>query len=311
MKSNDVVRFVKTVLVAASVIMIAGCMAMKHKAVSPMTIQGFSSPESVVMTEDCKRIFVSNMGDKLVHYAKDNDGFITEIGHDGMILNRNYLPKDGHLNSPKGMAIIKDTLYVADVDRVVGFDIKTREKVFDLDLSSEKSGFLNDLEVFNEQTLFLSATDIGKVYMITIGQDADSTSYKAIAHGIKGPNGLYYDKKADKLYVAGFGDGKQGNGELGVVEYKGGEHSYQSLTKPLGYLDGLARFDDDNLIFSDWVSFDKSGVLRVFNLKTGELSTRSLSEEVRGPADFLYVRKHGLMWMPKMLEGKVLVSEVK
>ena len=165
--------------------------------------------------------------------------------------------------------------------------------------------------MFNEHTLFLSASDVGKVYMISLGQDAVSTSYKLIAEGIKGPNGLYYDKKADKLYVVGFGDGTEAQGELGVIEYKDGKHGYQSLTKPLGFLDGLARFDDDNLIFSDWVSFDKPGLLRVFNLKTGELSTRSLSEEVRGPADFLYVRKHGMMWMPKMMEGKVLVSEVK
>ncbi len=307
----DVAGFVKPAALVAFVIMIAGCFAMKDKVAAPMTIQGFSSPESIVMTGDCKRIFVSNMGVQLVPSAKDGDGFITEISHDGMILNMKYLPKEGHLNSPKGMAIIKDTLYVTDVDRVVGFDMKTRQQVFALDLSPEKSGFLNDLEVFDEHTLFLSATDIGKVYMITLGQDAASTSYKAIVEGIKGPNGLYYDKKADKLYVVGFGDGTQGNGELGVIEYKDGKHSYQSLTKAIGFLDGLARLDHDNLIFSDWVSFDKPGILRVFNLKTNELSTRSLSEEVRGPADFLYVRKHGMMWMPKMMEGKVLVSEVK
>jgi DNA-binding beta-propeller fold protein YncE len=295
-----------------SILSLAGCQTLRecgYRADAAKTIEGFSSPESVAADPAGKRVFVSNMGAKLEPGAKDGDGFISALSEDGGVLDHRYLPKEGGvLHSPKGMAIAGRTLYVTDVDRIVGYDIDSREEVFVLDFSAEKTTFLNDIAVRDADTLFVSATDVGKVYTVALGS---APSYTVIADGIKGPNGLYYDSAGQRLFVAGFGTGYDFNGALGVITFVDGKTQYAPLTGPLGALDGVALMSDGRVIFSDWVAFDKPGVLRVYDLKTGELSTVKLSEEARGPADFLYDAEKGRLWLPRMLEGKVMVEDAR
>lgn len=114
----------------------------------------FSNPESILSFNN--RYFVSNIGVKL-DAEEDGDGFIAEINSEGDIINQQFLPKSGKLNAPKGMAIIKNILYVTDIDRIVGFDLKTRETIFELDISSQAK-FLNDLVVVDEKTLYITET---------------------------------------------------------------------------------------------------------------------------------------------------------
>lgn len=288
---------------------VSGCRGLRpaevKTEVKTKVIDGFSSPESVIADRDGKRFFVSNMGEKLEPSAKDGDGFISELKPDGVIVNRKFLPRTGVLNSPKGMAIIGQTLFVTDVDRVVGFDLSTREQVFEIDFSAEKTVFLNDLTVFDDKTLFVSATDTGKVYKISLGE---KPSFTLLQEGIAGANGLYYDRDNDRLFVVGFGDGKRANGELWVIYLRDNQH--KKLTGPLGLLDGVALVQDRRIYFTDWVAFDKPGILRVYDLMTGELSSIKLSEDVRGPADFYYDSRSNAIWLPKMMEGKVLIERL-
>ena len=146
-----------------ALLIVSGCRGLRpaevKTEVKTKVIDGFSSPESVIADRDGSRFFVSNVGEKLEPSAKDGDGFISELTPDGAVVNRNFLPKEGVLNAPKGMAIIGQTLFVTDIDRVVGFDMATRQKTFELDFSAEKTVFLNDLAVFDDKTLFVSATD--------------------------------------------------------------------------------------------------------------------------------------------------------
>lgn len=288
----------------------SGChhLFFKHKIDTPKVIDGFSSPESVIADPNCKYFYVSNVGEKLEPMLKDGDGYISRLSNDGDVLDRKYLPKDGALNAPKGMAIVKRTLYVADVDRVVGFNLDTRDKVFELDLSAEKTLFLNDLAVIDGNTLALSSTDTNKVYRITLGE---KPSFSAIASNINGPNGLFYDRKGERLFVVGFGEGTKFNGELGVINLKDNKAEYKSLTGALGALDGVALTKDDKVIFSDWVEFGKPGALWSYDLATGALLSFQLSEEIKGPADFYYDKWHKTIWIPKMTEGKVLVDKLK
>src|SRR5690554_3513366 len=90
---------------------------------SQQTINGFSMPESI--TSDGKRFFVSNQGQDV--FSKDGDGFISEISSEGKLIDLKLFPKEGILHAPKGTTIANGILYVADLDRVVGFDINTRK----------------------------------------------------------------------------------------------------------------------------------------------------------------------------------------
>ncbi len=106
---------------------------------SQQIINGFANPESV--TSDGKRYFVSNQGQDV--FSKDGDGFISEISEDGKLIERNFLPQKGVLNAPKGLTIANNILYVADIERIVGFDINSRKTVFELTIP--QATVLNDI----------------------------------------------------------------------------------------------------------------------------------------------------------------------
>ncbi|MFQ5900395.1 MAG: hypothetical protein ACE5IH_02435 [Thermodesulfobacteriota bacterium] len=310
------VRILPAFIIVVSFLSLNGCAGLQSKTVklprstivTPKIIDGFSSPESVIADPVGKRLFVSNVGEKLEPSTKDKDGFISELSLDGAVLTEKYLPKDGVLHAPKGMAIIGHTLFVTDIDRVVGFDMVTREKTFEIDLSSEETLFLNDLTVFDDTTLFVSATDVGKIYKILLDFPA---RFALLAENISGVNGLYFDRTSNNLYVVSFGEETNFNGELGVISFEDDRPKYQKLTEQVGGLDGVAILPDSRVVFSDWVAFDKTGLMRTYDLNTKELSIIDLSEEVRGPADFFYDERNNNLWLPKMLEGKILIEKIK
>lgn len=306
-------RFIAVVTVSTSTILIialllSGCQALKTKKTTPVLIGGFSSPESVIADPASGRFFVSNVGEKLEPSTKDGDGFISLLSSDGVILTKEYLPKSGVLHAPKGMAIIDSTLYVTDIDRVVGFDIDTGDETFTLDFSLEKTVFLNDLAVLDDRTLLVSATDIGKIYKISLGKEPRFT---VLEENIPGANGLYFDRLTQRLFVVSFGEGYEFNGVLGVISFKDDQPEYQKLTGQIGGLDGVALLPDGKLLFSDWVAFDKPGLMHVYDLRTKELSVFKLTEDVSSPADFLYDEKNNVIWLPKMIEGKILIERIK
>src|SRR5947209_971296 len=84
------------------------------------TIEGFEAPESIIKIRDI--IFVSNIGGAQANpMAKDGNGFISLLSANGNIIQKKF--QKGILNGPKGLAVIGNTVYVADIDRIVGFNI--------------------------------------------------------------------------------------------------------------------------------------------------------------------------------------------
>ena len=88
--------------------------------------RGFATPESVVFDKKRDVYLVSNINGS--PHAKDQNGFISKITPEA---DNKYKVEtkfiDGSqsksaLDAPKGLAIVGDTLYVADIDRVRLFD---------------------------------------------------------------------------------------------------------------------------------------------------------------------------------------------
>jgi hypothetical protein len=78
------------------------------------------TPESVLYDASNKVLYVSNInGDP---WAKDGNGSIGKVGLDGKIISVEWVKG---LSAPKGMGLHGNMLYAADVDEVVGIDIKT------------------------------------------------------------------------------------------------------------------------------------------------------------------------------------------
>lgn len=263
------------------------------------TAQDLASPESVLRVGN--DLYVSNMGVRPAPSVVDGDGYIARLSRDGSVQEPRFLPTDGTLNAPKGMAELGGRLYVADIDRVVGFDLDSREQVFELSFADAGTQFLNDLAVVDDR-LVVSATDLDTIFEI----DPAAGSYRPIMRFVDRPNGLYYDADRRDLYVAGYGrDGR--SGALGVIRLDRRIPSYRELGLR-GRLDGIARVGDW-LVITDWTNDRQDGRLHAYNLENGSIR-RDVLAGMEGPADLAADAATGRVWVPEMLANRVRGEEL-
>jgi hypothetical protein len=266
----------------------------------PTVITGFSNPESVLIADD--RRFVSNIGKTLDPLGHDGDGFISELDSDGAIVALNAFPEAaGYLDAPKGMALLEGRLYVADIDRVVGFDIASRERVFDAPLKTEGPVLLNDVAVQGD-ALVITDTLAGRVYRL----DPADGHFEMIADGIPGANGVVTDTANHRLLVVGLGATFKG-GDLYEVPEGG---AARKLPKsPHGILDGLALLPNGWLLTSDWRSIDPPvhGSVNLADRDGSAIVQIDTGIEITGPADFAVDAVGGKIWLPATVDGAVVI----
>lgn len=261
------------------------------------TIPGFSSPESVVVSGD--DVFVSNLGVKLEPMEKDGDGFISRLDRQGHLKSLKWAEK---LNGPKGMIAVDGVLYVADIDRVVGFKQQDGKKVFELDLSSTGAKFLNAFARYDDRRLLLSSTDLGKVFVIDL--KAKKFSEMAFDTPPKGPNGM--KKAGNRMIVVEWGTDGQPNGAVKTYKLDGmsARLDKEYTPSPAGYYDGVVDIGANRWLISNWVKFEPAGLLQVLDTRTGKVTVANEKTPVAGPAD-IFLDDQGKLWVPGMMEGKL------
>ncbi|MEO5777306.1 MAG: hypothetical protein ABIQ27_10385 [Flavobacterium sp.] len=274
-------------------------LALNAKAQTIKTVNGFNHIESVAI--DGRYMYAADIGKELNPSAKDGDGKIYKLDLKGNILDASFVKET--LNAPKGLAIDKGVLYINDVDRLLAIDIKTGSKLYEIDFSKETS-FLNDIAVWDKNTLYVSATDKSKLFKVNL----IDKSYSEIKTDktIAGINGLYCTKKASRLYVNGFGSDNKPNGVIGYINLK--NNQFTQVTKMEGYYDGI-YIDDDILYFSNWVAFEKKGVVFSMQLTSGKISVVKMPEPISGPADFIIFNDQ--LVIPGMMDGTLLFAPLK
>ncbi|MFC7773490.1 hypothetical protein [Flavobacterium sp. GCM10027622] len=258
------------------------------------TVGGFSHPESVV--SDGTFLYVADIGSAMKPGEKDGDGKILKVDKDGKIIDAAYIKET--LSAPKGLALEGGILFVNDIDKLLAFDLKTAKKLYEIDFSSVTS-FLNDITVFDKNTLYVSATDKNKIFKVNL---TDKTfSELAVDKVIVGMNGLFYDKVQSRLYVNGFGSG------IGYVNLK--DNKFTTITPLEGYYDGVYAYEDV-LYFTNWVAFEKKGIVVAIEvLNNNKVTVLRLPEPISGPADFTVFRDH--LVVPGMLDGTLNFISIK
>lgn len=270
-------------------------------AAAPRVIPGFATPESVLIDGD--RRYVSNIGATLDPLAKDGDGFISSLGADGTLIERHAFPADGTtLDAPKGMAITGGRLYVADIDRVIGFDIATGIRGFEASLPAGGPSLANDLAATGDGALLLSDTLRGAVYRL----DPATRGWTLLTDAIPGANGIVYDAATRAALVAGLGADFSG-GDLYTLPEGGPARRVEG--GPHGILDGLARLPDGRLLVSDWIALSPPTPGRLLLLRPDgtDPTPLDLGIPILGPADF-GAAADGTLWIPATLGDAVVVA---
>ena len=204
-------------LACASLLLLGALPALaQHKLEQVWLTPDLPTPESVLYVADKKApyLFVSlidGQGD-----AVDGKGGIAKLATDGSVINKDWLTG---LNAPKGLAIHKNRLYVADITELVVIDIKKQRVIKKIPV--EGSVFLNDVTVNSSGVVFVSDTRTNKVHRIV--DDVPSLYLETVtsANGLKaygsnlivgaGKELLLFDADKKRLVLAeGFAQGIDG-----------------------------------------------------------------------------------------------------
>ena len=170
-----------------------------------------STPESVRYDADLDVYFVSNINGN--PSQKDGNGFIAKVDA-GNTSARTIFVQGGQngvtLNAPKGMAIVGDTLWVADIDFVRAFNKRTGAVVANIDLRPLKAEFLNDVVAGPDGSIYVTDTGVrfdaqggmshpGQDQIIKLTARKPSVAVKSDS-ALMAPNGIAWDAANGRLF---------------------------------------------------------------------------------------------------------------
>jgi len=171
-------------------------------------------PESVVYVAEKKELYVSLIDGE--GNVKDGKGGVAILNLDGSVKNATWITG---LNAPKGMAIYKGKLYVADITAVVCIDLSNGKIIEKIEVPN--AVFLNDIALDKKGVVYVSDTRTNKIHRIANAQSTVYLENVMAANGLKfvkddlyalaGPELIKFDKNKNKTVIAS-GFEKSGDG---------------------------------------------------------------------------------------------------
>ncbi len=257
-------------------------------------VGGFKHPESVCVVND-DAVFIADIGKEMRPSELDSDGVLWKCPikdlSDKKKVNKNF-----KLNAPKGIIHDKTSLYITDIDRIVIVDIATGEKTDEI-VFTDKTVFLNDVEMLEENTLLVTATNQHDMYAVIIkSKEIFNLSKKSM----EGANGICMG--TGKVYVCGFSNKENKKGHL--YEYDLETNKVSVIVDQIGHLDGL-KIHEGKLIVSDWGGDFNHGKLWEVDPIQKQATVISDNPDLKSPSDFdIY---NNVLFVPCIDNGEILI----
>ncbi len=233
-------------------------------------------PESVLPDTQKGILYVSliNGGP----WDKDGKGEIAQLDLNGKIINANWA---SGLNAPKGMALVGNRLYVADVTDVVIINTANGKAISKIPV--EGGEMLNDVTADSQGTVYVSDSKNGTVHKIQNGKASLFLS------NLNGVNGL--KATSDGLYVL--------TKELSRADRNGQLTKIAELEQGG---DGLEPMGDGSFIASSWVG-------TIYHVQKDGTTTLLLDtrEQKKNTADIGYDPAKKIVYVPTFF-GKSIVA---
>jgi len=258
------------------------------------------TPESVRYDPELDVFYVSNInGNPSQH---DANGFIVVVRADSVGLPPKTLVEGGKkgakLDAPKGIAIVGDTIWVADINHVRAFNRRTGAVVADVSLVSQKAEFLNDVAAGPDGSIYVTDTGIhfdanGGMSHPGTDQIFKITGRKVTvlkADSLNAPNGIAWDQ-ANGRFVLGPFSGKA------LQSWKEGDKMPSTVASGAGQYDGVEVLPDGRVLVSSWADSSVSAV------QNGTFT--KVITNVSAPADIGFDSKRSIVAVPRFNDGKV------
>jgi sugar lactone lactonase YvrE len=267
------------------------------------TTEGFSTPESVLWDAELQVWYVSNINGDAP--AKDGNGFISRLTSDGAIDSLHFIEsgKNGvTLNGPKGLALVGDTLWVADIDAVRAFHRRTGAPIATVEFGKQ-ARFLNDIAVGPNGVLYITDTGVeftakganhpgpDRVFTVT----GRLVSIGVEGKFLNGPNGITWDETNSRFIIVPF---------VGttIVGWKPGDATVDTIGTGAGQLDGV-EIVNGRLLATSWTDSSVSVV--------DSTGATKLISGVPSPADIGVDQTRSLVAVPIFTGNKVEFWRVK
>jgi hypothetical protein len=222
----------KKLLTLSLVILLGLTVNAQHKLVKIwQTDSIINLPESVLHDPKADVLYVSIMGNSAD--AKDSIGGVAIFTTDGKVTNMDWITG---LNSPKGMAISGNKLYIADVSDIVVVDIP-KAKV-ERRIPVEGAVFLNDVTASDKGVVYVSDSRTKRIHQLA------NNKVSLYLENIDGVNGL--KAIGDVLYIAG--------GGKGILKADAKKNLTKMASLPQGG-DGIEPIGNGDFIYSSWPGY--------------------------------------------------------
>jgi hypothetical protein len=179
-------------------------------ALAQITVINLQSPYSFVSSTAGKEYFISSVnGDP---EAADNNGFITKLDAGGNVVNLKFIQggvRGVTLNAPKGMALVDQTLYVADLDQLRAFDVVSGNSVGSLPMPVEPGqapASLTDVAYDGTRLLYCSDQHANRIYRVEVS--SRKVTLLVADPALAGPAGLAVHPKSGELIAVSWNKGK-------------------------------------------------------------------------------------------------------
>ncbi len=245
--------------------------------------QGLDVPESAHFNKHDQTIYVSNIVGK--HDVKDGKGYISKVSADGEMIEKEFI---SGLNAPKGVYCSKDKLYVADIDEVLEYDLKTGKKLNTY--KNKKSKGLNDVTIGSDGKPYITDS-AGKCLFVV---ENNELAVYIEDDQLKGMNGVYAGN--NKLYIGGTNN---------FHEIDQTDKSISIVAEEVGTLDGIEKVGEGTFVTSDW----KGHVQKINTNGETETLLNTTSDEIYA-ADLGFIPDKKLLLVPTFYDNRVVAYEL-
>jgi sugar lactone lactonase YvrE len=259
-------------------------------------VQDMRTPESAYLDEASGYLFVSQIDGQ--PNEKDGKGRISKLGLDGSVVTADWFTA---LNAPKGLRSFAGTLWVADMDEVIGIDIASAKEKARVKIDG--AVFLNDVAVGADGTVYVSDMLASRIYAVKDGKATVFAEGEQLEH----PNGLFAE--GERLVVGGWGSKPAADfstkvpGNLYSLDLKTKQKTLITK-KPIGNIDGVEQEARGGYLVTDYL---KGTLIQV--APTGE--SRVVRTFKPGLADHTFLYAQGdILIAPHMNENTVGAYEI-
>jgi DNA-binding beta-propeller fold protein YncE len=243
------------------------------------------TPESVVYDKTRDVLFVSDMN--MEPRVKDGNGFISKLGTDGKIIELRWV--EG-LSSPKGLAVVGDTLYAADIDALFVIDINNGRIVRTVTIEGIK--MLIDVTAAPDGSLYVVDSDANKLYHYSNGKMTEW-----LTEGINGPNGLLFD--GNRLLLA-----SMGSNDFSTIDLS--TKTVTMVTDSINHADGIAYTGIAGYyLVSEW-----GGQIYMINPDYSKVSLLNTMKDEINSADIDFIPGQNLLLVPTFFKNSIVAYKL-